>query len=283
MRDWLPSFADEMAKIAEDMTPDDVRRVSNAALVPAAAGLAGAGLAGVGEKAERRLAGSPRAIDTFLKLQKRMGAEDVVLNPTHRGPAEAVTRGGQKFVNVSARAAPGTVAHEMGHLTGKPVGGGRLYRAGAYAPALAIPGLAALSKLDPESTAAKAIPWLSALPSVPRVAEEARASIRGIRHLPKGGRLRSALNLGPAFLSYLGPAAIAPAVLETARRAKAKRSKTAEAFGHGQPGPDPASISGSEQHLMKERERRKERGSGNTIDNLRGELDQAAERETLGM
>lgn len=64
-------------------------------------------------------------------------------------------------------------------------------------------------------------------------------------------------------------------------------AKIAEAFGHGQPGPDPASISGSEQHLMKERERRRQKaqdhGTPETIDNLRAEIDQAESQPALGM
>lgn len=129
--------------------------------------------------------------------------------------------------------------HELGHAKynqgrlGRAVGAtgtaGRALRSAS--PALGLAGIGASALADPDSTVSKAAPWLAGAAAVPLLAEEAGASINGLRGLRKAGASRATqarylARMGPAYASYLGAAAIPVGAALIARRVR--RGKTDE-------------------------------------------------------
>lgn len=111
-----------------------------------------------------------------------------------------------RAVNVSHSSAPSVLAHELGHATGKNIPWG------LYAASKGLGGIGAIGAMigqaftDSGSTADNAITYAPAAISLPFLAEEARASMRGLRGLHrvggKGMALRGLLSLLPAFGTY---------------------------------------------------------------------------------
>jgi hypothetical protein len=190
-------------------------------LAPTAVTAAGSGLALGGHALERKLSPknmlAPERTSKLVKqLRKTLGTpEGLRVNRagaghflgSHFNPISNV-------VNVSEKASPGILAHELGHASSKMIGGNviqglsrRLGSLGAFG------SLIAQAYTDPDSATTKALQYGPAALYAPAIAEEVRATTKGLRALSrvggKGAALRGLLSTVPALATYLG-AATAP-------------------------------------------------------------------------
>lgn len=251
------AFLDELRKISE-AKPEG----GSGALVGVGAGWGAASGAGLAQKhLSSRLAGSikpseaPMSGRTVAELQKRLSLTKA-FNTPHWQQSMSMDKGGikpmkrfigdvmglpKKFVETGIsrgavmaplKHSPEFLAHELGHASFRdPARSGRLVRtlikARGLGPLAGIIGGGAMLAQDPDSAAAKLAPAAVAAGYAPMLADEAGASLKGVRTLKSMGKYTPAMgkSLGRAFGTYALPAAAATGVMGLASYLRSRMGK----------------------------------------------------------
>lgn len=164
----------------------------------------------------------------FMDVEKHPMGKASPANPYGKYNAFVEGIGDEAPPRVWARkgAPSAVVAHELGHASGKLPGwykGLQAFSRGAGTPLGLAAGLGGALALDPESTAAKAAPYAPVALAAPMLAEETRATWRGLRALKAAGRSRLG-GLARLIVPLLGYGAVPAAVgmgAEGVRRGRA--------------------------------------------------------------
>lgn len=129
-----------------------------------------------------------------------------------------------KEVRVARKPSPYVLSHEFGHATGKRllplIAADKLLRVGKLGL------LTSTAFTDPEGTLSKATPYLIGAAGLPLLAEEARASYKGLKGLKTIGRGKGAWRtLLPALGTYAAGTTLPAVAAEIIRRRRVDRDK----------------------------------------------------------
>lgn len=207
--DPLRLFHKQSARqLSMDERREQAMQAGGLATIGAGAGLTGLALGG--QALERGLtpAASQKGLEPALRQHMEV-PKDVRVWRTAPSALRAGYSPKARVVQLPKKVAPGIMAHEFGHASGKHIP--EIPHLRQLGPRAVIP-LALLSQLytDPGSTATKALQYGPAALMAPMVAEEARASMRGVRGIYRakgvGAAVRSLLSTVPALGTYAGMA-----------------------------------------------------------------------------
>jgi len=225
----VSAMLDEFLKISAAQVNPEVRKQKIIAGAKGygtttAAGLAGmAGSKGLEHVMLRQQAkAGPASKRQLGELYRSMGAKRVKIT---RAPVGEHFNPATRTISLRPRTSAAVAAHELGHATGRNVP----LKAYGVSKRVVYGGAPMLANvfLDPESRAAKAMPWVGAAGSLPVLAEEGRATWRAMKALRRAGlsRWTGVKQLAPAFGTYLLGAAVPAVGAELVRRVKLRHYK----------------------------------------------------------
>ncbi len=200
---------------------DKIEQIKDIAIPTTLAFTAGPLASGLYHKAIQleKLIAPPLNASDIAAIRKTLNIAPHVQH-VQKGPEHASYAARGYKVRTGQHGAASSIAHEFGHASGKPVPLALSTPFRKYTRLAPLAALPLMTLLDPESTTAKTLPWLAGAPFLPQLAEEARATTKGLYALQKlkKGRLGALTSLIPAFGSYLAPAAAMVGGMEWIRR-----------------------------------------------------------------
>lgn len=193
---WLPTTREDRAR-------NDAAELAN--LGTYAVPLVPLALAHTADAIERHY--TPAEMQKGLERQLRQALEvapDVTVNYRNMKPLDAYFNPASKQVFVSSKTSPSTLAHELGHASGSPVG--KLYGPSKLLSfGVSIPiSLMVQAHNDPDSTAATIAKFAPGVVASPMLYEEGRASIRALRALNRVGGMGAVARGLPGLLGAFG-------------------------------------------------------------------------------